>query len=47
MLYFLGRRHAQTLDQITELDPRRQLIAKFMLFIFILVFIPVPLVLYG
>jgi membrane-associated protease RseP (regulator of RpoE activity) len=47
LLFYLGRRHAQTLDQITELDPIRRRIALFMLFIFVLVFIPVPLVLYG
>ena len=47
MLYFLGRRHAETLDQITELDPKRRKIAAFMLVVFILVFIPVPLVIYG
>ena len=47
MLYFLGRRHAEPLDQITELDPARKKMAIFALFVFILVFIPVPLVLYG
>jgi len=47
MLYFLGRHHAEPLDQITELDPTRRKIAQFMLVLFILVFIPVPLVLYG
>ena len=47
MLYFLGRHHAVRLDQFTELDPKRKLLAKLMLVVFILVFIPVPLVLYG
>ncbi|MCP4140836.1 MAG: site-2 protease family protein [Chloroflexi bacterium] len=47
MLFFLGRRHAEPLDQITELDPLRRKIAIFMLIVFILVFIPVPLVIYG
>lgn len=47
MLYFLGRHHATPLDQITELDPARKRLAAFMLVVFILVFIPVPLVLYG
>ena len=47
MLFFLGRRHAEPLDQITELDPMRRKIAFFMLFVFILAFIPVPLVVYG
>jgi len=47
MLNFLGRRHAETLDQITELDPKRRKMAVFALIVFILVFIPVPLVVYG
>ncbi len=47
MLYFLGRRHAEPLDQITKLDPKRRKWAFFALIIFILVFIPVPLVIYG
>ena len=47
MLYFLGRRHAEPLDQITELDPARRKWAIFALIVFILVFIPVPLVVYG
>ena len=47
LLHFLGRNHAETLDQITELDPKRRKIAKLILIIFILVFIPVPLVAYG
>ena len=47
MLHFLGRRHAEPLDQITELDPKRRKMAVFALIVFILVFIPVPLVIYG
>ncbi len=47
MLYFLGRHHAVPLDQFTELDPVRKRLSILMLIIFILVFIPVPLVLYG
>ena len=47
MLYFLGRKHAEPLDQITELDPKRRKLALFALLLFILVFIPVPLVVYG
>ena len=47
MLHFLGRRHAEPLDQITELDPKRRKMAIFALIVFILVFIPVPLVIYG
>lgn len=47
LLYFLGRQHAVPLDQITELDPVRKRLSVLILIIFILVFIPVPLVLYG
>jgi membrane-associated protease RseP (regulator of RpoE activity) len=43
IIYFLGRNHAQPLDQITELDPTRRALAIFTLFVFILVFTPVPL----
>ena len=43
LLLFLGRFYAEPLDQITELDPRRKLIAILGLIIFILVFTPVPL----
>jgi hypothetical protein len=44
MLFFLGRRSADPLDQITELDPGRRALAYFMILVFILVFIPVPLI---
>ena len=42
ILFWLGRVHAETLDQITTLDPNRQLVAATMIIIFILVFMPVP-----
>jgi hypothetical protein len=45
LIFFLGRYHAQPLDQITELDPRRKRLAAFMLVVFLLVFSPVPLIL--
>lgn len=44
MLLFLGRRSAEPLDQITELDPKRRVLAYFMILVFLLVFIPVPLI---
>lgn len=47
MLFVLGRVHAEPLDQITELDPRRRVLAVVILIVFILVFTPVPLVAYG
>ncbi len=43
LLFVLGRVHAEPLDEITELDPRRKVIAVLGLLLFVLVFMPVPL----
>ena len=43
IIYFLGRTFAEPLDQITELDPTRKLLAILALVIFFLVITPVPL----
>ena len=43
LIFFLGRTHAQPLDEITPLDPRRRAMALLGLLLFVLVFIPVPL----
>jgi len=43
LIFLLGRRHAEPLDQITRLDPKRKAIAILVLVIFVLVFIPIPL----
>lgn len=43
LILFMGRTHAQPLDQITQLDTGRKWLAIFGLIVFILVFIPVPL----
>ncbi len=43
LIFFLGRAHAEPLDQITELDPTRRLLAALTLVIFVLVFTPIPL----
>ncbi len=43
LIFFLGRGHAEPLDQITALDPRRRAVALLMLVIFLLVLTPVPL----
>lgn len=43
LLYFLGRTHAQPLDDITPLDRTRWLIAVGTLILFFLVFVPIPL----
>ncbi|MCC6986976.1 MAG: site-2 protease family protein, partial [Anaerolineales bacterium] len=45
LLFWLGRVNAQPMDQITELDPNRKLIAYAMIVVFILVFTPVPFML--
>ena len=43
LIFFLGRAHAEPLDQITELDPKRKVMAILGLAIFFLTFTPVPL----
>lgn len=43
LVYFLGRAHAEPLDQITKLDKRRKALAVLGLVIFVLIFTPVPL----
>ncbi|OGO10802.1 MAG: hypothetical protein A2Y53_08805 [Chloroflexi bacterium RBG_16_47_49] len=43
LIFFLGRLHAEPLDQITSLDPKRQALAILGVIVFILVFMPVPL----
>jgi Zn-dependent protease len=47
IVFFFGRFYAEPLDQITELDDKRKNLAIFMIFIFILVFTPVPLILFS
>lgn len=44
LIFLLGRSHAEPLDQITQLDPRRRALAIFGVIVFLLVFMPVPLV---
>lgn len=46
IIFFLGRGHAEPLDQITPLDPRRKALAVLMLVIFLLVATPVPLIVF-
>ncbi|MGQ0601978.1 MAG: site-2 protease family protein [Anaerolineales bacterium] len=43
LIYFLGRTHAEPLDQITELDPLRRALAISVLVLFVLVITPIPL----
>lgn len=47
LLLWLGRVHAEPLDQITELDSRRRALGWLMIVLFILVFTPVPMVILG
>ncbi len=44
LLYIFGRVSDEPLDQITQLDKRRKVIAVLVVLLFILVFIPIPLV---
>jgi len=43
LLLFLGRRYAQPLDQITQLDKNRKIFGYIAMAIFILTFVPVPI----
>jgi membrane-associated protease RseP (regulator of RpoE activity) len=47
LLFFLGRRHAVPLDDVTTLDPRRRALAIFTLTLFIFVFVPIPIRIVG
>ncbi|MBI5054958.1 MAG: site-2 protease family protein, partial [Chloroflexi bacterium] len=47
LIYFLNRRHAELLDEITPLDPRRRVVALITLLLFFLVITPVPLTIIG
>jgi membrane-associated protease RseP (regulator of RpoE activity) len=44
IIFMLGRSHAEPADQITQLDPKRKLLAGVLLVIFLLVLMPVPYV---
>jgi membrane-associated protease RseP (regulator of RpoE activity) len=45
ILLFLGRAHAEPLDQVTELDPRRKVLAWLMILVFLITVTPVPMIL--
>jgi membrane-associated protease RseP (regulator of RpoE activity) len=47
LVFFLGRSHAEPMDEITPLDGGRRLLAILGLVIFVLTFTPVPLILLG
>ena len=44
LLWRFGRSHATPLDEVTPLDPRRRAIAIFCLLLFIVLFVPSPLI---
>ena len=44
LIFLMGRSHAEPLDQITQLDPRRKALAALMLVIFLLVLTPIPFI---
>jgi membrane-associated protease RseP (regulator of RpoE activity) len=46
ILFWLGNVRTTPLDDITELDPKRRALGFFVLFIFILIFTPIPMVTY-
>jgi membrane-associated protease RseP (regulator of RpoE activity) len=46
LLFTFGRQTAEPLDQITEIDAPRRALAWLVIFIFFLVFMPVPMILY-
>jgi membrane-associated protease RseP (regulator of RpoE activity) len=47
LIFFLGRRHAEPLDQVTELDSKRRALGYMAIIVFILTFIPIPIMLIG
>jgi len=47
ILFFMDRRYAEPLDQITQLDPKRKWLGYLAIFVFIITFIPVPITLVG
>jgi membrane-associated protease RseP (regulator of RpoE activity) len=47
IVFLLGRSYAQTMDQITELDTKRKVLGWLAIFVFVICFIPVPLMIIG
>jgi membrane-associated protease RseP (regulator of RpoE activity) len=47
ILFFMGRRHAEPLDQVTQLDTTRKWLGYLAAAVFLLTFIPVPITLIG
>ena len=47
LLFFFGRTHAEPLDDVTPLDPRRRWLGIAALIIFVLIFVPIPFRILG
>ena len=47
LVFFLGRKHAEPMDQVTKLDGKRRWLGYLALVVFILTFVPVPMTLGG
>jgi Zn-dependent protease len=47
MLFLFGRVHATPLDDLTPLDPHRRRVAMLALFVFVVIFVPVPFTFYD
>lgn len=47
LLFFFGRAHAEPLDDVTPLDPRRRWLGIATLVIFVLIFVPIPFRMLG
>ncbi|MBE3066806.1 MAG: site-2 protease family protein, partial [Chloroflexi bacterium] len=46
LIFWVGRSHAEPLDQITRLDARRKILAVVVLVVFLLVLTPIPYVIF-
>ncbi len=46
LIFLVGRRYAEPLDQITQVDKKRKILGVLALIIFLLTFTPVPLIIY-
>ena len=46
LIFWVGRSHAEPLDQITQLDTRRKILAVVVLVVFLLVLTPIPYVIF-
>jgi hypothetical protein len=47
LIFFLGRAHAEPLDTVTPLSPRHRALAVIGLILFLLIFTPIPLQIFG